>query len=111
MDDSDVRTLGPRLHEQFRRSQAGAIDRDDRWWQISTGAVRLDRVSWTEPFYAVYRSATSEAEGLAAYVCDDHWGDGKRPLNTATVKGLITTSPAAERALWHYLWKSWTTRD
>jgi predicted acetyltransferase len=103
VDGCDVRKLGPELHERLRRDHHGVVTRDDRWWQVNTGAVRLDRAPWTEPFYAVYRSASGEVEGLAAYVCDDNWGDDKRPGNTATVKGLITTSPAAERALWHHL--------
>ncbi|MFF3909526.1 GNAT family N-acetyltransferase [Streptomyces sp. NPDC001848] len=103
IDPEAVRKLGPELYERFRRATPGAVSRDDRWWQVDTGAVRLDRPSWTEPFYAVHRSASGEIDGLATYVSDDQWGDDKRPLQTATVKGLITTSPAAERALWHYL--------
>ncbi|WP_055490570.1 GNAT family N-acetyltransferase [Streptomyces sp. TP-A0356] len=103
VDGADVRKFGPELHERLRRSRSGTITRDDRWWQVHTGALRRDRVPWTEPFYAVHRSASGEIEGLATYVCDDHWGDDKRPLNTATVQSLIATSPAAERALWRYL--------
>ncbi|MFF4214326.1 GNAT family N-acetyltransferase [Streptomyces sp. NPDC001796] len=103
VDADDVRKLGPELHERFRRATPGAVSRGDRWWQLNTGALRFDDDSWTEPFYAVHRSASGEIDGLAAYVSDDHWGDGKRPLQTVTVKGLITTSPSAERALWHYL--------
>ncbi|GAA3822861.1 GNAT family N-acetyltransferase [Streptomyces chiangmaiensis] len=103
VDGSDVRKLGPELHERLRRTRPGVINRSERWWQVTTGAIRLDARPWTQPFLAVYRSPSGEVEGLAAYVCDDHWGDDKRPLNTASVKNLITTSPAAERALWHYL--------
>lgn len=103
VDPEDVRKFGPELHECYRRSQTGAINRSERWWQISTGALRLDRDSWTEPFYAVYRAADGAVEGLLAYTVDDHWGDAKQPLNTATVVDLITVGPAAERALWHYL--------
>ncbi|MBK3580623.1 GNAT family N-acetyltransferase [Streptomyces sp. MBT65] len=104
VDGEDVRKLGPELHERLRRAQPGAINRDDRWWQVATGAVRLTRAApWAEPFYAVYRAADGEVQGLAAYVCDDTWSDAKQPLDTATVKGLIATTPAAERALWHHL--------
>ncbi|MFC3573208.1 GNAT family N-acetyltransferase [Streptomyces yaanensis] len=103
VDGADVRTLGPELYERLRRTQPGAVTRSDRWWQVNTGAIRQDARPWTEPFYAVHRSPSGEVDGLAVYVCDDHWGDDKRPLNTATVKSLIATSPAAERALWRYL--------
>ncbi|MER6981609.1 GNAT family N-acetyltransferase [Streptomyces carpinensis] len=100
VDGDEVRKLGPELHERLRRAQPGAIDRSERWWQVSTGARRLDRESWTEPFYAVYRAADGTVEGLSAYVCDGTWSDAKQPLNTATVKGLVAVTPAAERALW-----------
>ncbi len=58
---------------------------------------------WTEPFYAVYRTADGTVDGLVAYRADDRWGDAKQPLNKATVTGLIAASPAAERALWRFL--------
>jgi predicted acetyltransferase len=98
----EVRKLGPELHERLRRVQPGAVSRDELWWQVNTGAARFFP-SWTEPFYAVYRSATGEVEGLASYGADDKWGDSKQPLNTATVHWLIGVTPSAERALWHYL--------
>jgi len=111
VDGEDVRKLGPELYERLRRGQPGAITRDDRWWQVHTGVLSLTRAPWTEPFYAVYRAPDGEVEGLAAYVCDDTWTDAKQPLDTATVKGLITTTPAAERALWHYLCSiDWVTK-
>jgi predicted acetyltransferase len=103
VDGADVRKIGPELYERVRRAQPGAVDRDERWWQVNTGALRLDRVPWTEPFYAVYRSAGGEVEGLASYTVDDHWGDAKQPLNTASVNWLNASTPDAERALWHYL--------
>ncbi|MFI8189564.1 GNAT family N-acetyltransferase [Streptomyces sp. NPDC085946] len=102
VDAEDVRELGPELHGRLRRAQPGAVSRDGLWWQLNTGAVRFDS-SWTEPFYAVYRSASGEVEGLVSYEADDAWGDAKQPLNTATVNWLIGVTPAAERALWHYL--------
>ncbi|MEV0977026.1 GNAT family N-acetyltransferase [Streptomyces sp. NPDC049915] len=102
VDGEDVRKLGPELHERLRRTQPGVVSRDELWWQLHTGAVRF-HATWKEPFYAVYRSAAGEAEGLVTYECDDTWGDAKQPLNTATVRRLIATTPAAERALWRYL--------
>jgi predicted acetyltransferase len=102
VDGEEVRRLGPGLHERLRRAQPGAVSRTELWWRSATGAVRFEP-SWTEPFYAVYRSADGEVEGMVSYVADDTWNDAKQPLNTATVKWLIGVTPAAERALWHYL--------
>ncbi|MEU1041567.1 GNAT family N-acetyltransferase [Streptomyces sp. NPDC005551] len=103
VDAEDVRKSGPELHERLRRVQPGAVSRDERWWQVNTGALVLDRAPWTEPFYALYRSAAGEVEGLVSYASDDNWGDAKQPLNTASVNWLIAVTPAAERALWQYL--------
>ncbi|MGW0334565.1 GNAT family N-acetyltransferase [Streptomyces sp. NPDC003011] len=101
VDAEDVRKLGPELHERIRRTQPGAVSREEMWWRVTTGAVRLDP-SWTEPYYAAYRSADGEVEGLASYGADDDWRD-KQPHNTASVHWLVASSPAAERALWRYL--------
>ncbi|MFH8902008.1 GNAT family N-acetyltransferase [Streptomyces coeruleorubidus] len=102
VDGEDVRKLGPELHERMRRAQPGLITRDEVWWKLNTGALRFDP-SWKPPYWAVYRSASGEVEGMAAYEVDDNWGDAKQPLNTASVQWLLGATPAAERALWHYL--------
>ncbi|MEV7426952.1 GNAT family N-acetyltransferase [Streptomyces sp. NPDC091212] len=102
VDGADVREFGPALHERVRAAQPGAVGRDARWWEVHTGVVDNGN-PWTEPFYAVYRSAAGEIEGLMTYSSDDHWGDAKQPLNTASVRKLIAVTPAAERALWRFV--------
>jgi predicted acetyltransferase len=102
VDPDEVRKLGPELHDRMRRTTPGAISRSDWWWQLNTGAVRTEP-GWTEPFFAVYRAADGTVEGLMAYEVDDKWADTMQPSNTASVRSLIASSPAAERALWHYL--------
>ncbi|MGW1586773.1 GNAT family N-acetyltransferase [Streptomyces sp. NPDC002386] len=109
VDGEDVRALGPGLHERVRRAQPGAVSRNELWWQVNTGV--LGRGSgWTEPFYAVYRAASGEVEGLVSYECDDHWHD-KQPHSTADVNWLLAATPAAERALWRFLCSiDWITK-
>ncbi|MFF4120373.1 GNAT family N-acetyltransferase [Streptomyces sp. NPDC001714] len=109
VDGEDVRKLGPDLHERVRRSTPGAVSRSELWWQLRTGVVRFDE-EWKEPYFAVYRSAAGEVEGIASYESDDNW-QGKQPYNTADVHWLLGATPAAERALWHYLCSiDWITR-
>ncbi|MEU9256919.1 GNAT family N-acetyltransferase [Streptomyces sp. NPDC049952] len=103
VDGADVRKLGPELHTRLAARQHGVVSRDERWWQRSTGVDLPAYETWTEPFYAVYRSADGETDGLIAYRADDRWGDGKQPLNKATVVGMTAVTPAAERALWHFV--------
>jgi predicted acetyltransferase len=109
VDGEDVRKLGPELYERFRLLQPGAVSRDELWWQVNTGALPYHD-TWSEPFYAVYRSASGEVDGLVAYRSDETW-NGKQPDQTATVLKLVATTPAAERALWHYLCSiDWITK-
>jgi predicted acetyltransferase len=102
-DADEIRELGPALHERLRARQPGAIDRTERWWQFNTGMLRFPGDGWTtEPFYVLYRSPDGSVDGLLAFTADDRW-EGKRPHDTATVLSLLAVSPAAERALWHFL--------
>ncbi|MFJ8155388.1 GNAT family N-acetyltransferase [Streptomyces sp. NPDC094468] len=101
IDAEDVRKSGPELHERIRRGTPGAVSRNELWWQLRTGAVRFES-DWTEPFHAAYRSPDGEVQGMVAYTADGTW-HGKQPEETATVKWLLGATPAAERALWHYL--------
>ncbi|MEH0545210.1 GNAT family N-acetyltransferase [Streptomyces sp. B21-105] len=111
VDGDEVRKAGPGLHERLRRAQPGAVSRSDKWWDIQTGVANPTGEPWTEPYYAVYRSPDGEVEGMVAYRADDKWSDAKQPLNTASVRWLIAVTPAAERALWHYLCSiDWITR-
>ncbi|MFF4254036.1 GNAT family N-acetyltransferase [Streptomyces sp. NPDC001663] len=110
VDAEDVRKLGPELHDRVRRTTPGVVSRDDWWWQLNTGAVRVFP-KWTEPYFALYRAADGTVEGLVAYEVDDKWVNDKQPLGTASVQGLIAATPAAERALWLYLCSiDWVTQ-
>ncbi|MFI9629130.1 GNAT family N-acetyltransferase [Streptomyces sp. NPDC052042] len=100
---AEVRKLGPALHDRLRARQHGAISRDARWWDLSTGEDRPDPAPWTEPFYAVHRDADGEPDGLIFYRANEQWSDTKQPLNRATVLGHIAVNPVAERALWHFV--------
>ncbi|MFD9241466.1 GNAT family N-acetyltransferase [Streptomyces sp. NPDC059556] len=98
----EIRRIGPETHRRLAGVRAGVTDRSPRDWEVGTGrSVQSD--PWREPYYAVYRSPSGEVEGFVAYTSDDKWDDAKQPMNTATVRDLIAVTPAAERALWHYL--------
>ncbi|MFG2667866.1 GNAT family N-acetyltransferase [Streptomyces sp. NPDC048387] len=103
VDAAEARETGPGLHERLRPAVAGAVNRDDRWWNIACGVEQTRARPYKERFFALYRDAAGEPAGLAAYVVDDHWTEEKRPLNTLQVKDLIAVTPEAERALWRFL--------
>ncbi|MFF0477278.1 GNAT family N-acetyltransferase [Streptomyces sp. NPDC004284] len=101
-DADEIRKTGPELYRRLAGVRAGLTNRDKRDWDRGTG-LGPQRVPWREPYYVLYRSASGEVEGYAAYSADSKWDDAKQPQNTATVRDLIAVTPAAERALWHYL--------
>ncbi|WP_416484340.1 GNAT family N-acetyltransferase [Streptomyces sp. CL12] len=109
LDGAEVRKLGPELFDRFRRGQPGAISRNELWWEQFTGALRA-HADYVEPAHALYRSASGEAQGLVTYRSDDTW-TGQQPDQTARVERLFGTTPAAERALWHYMCSiDWITK-
>ncbi|NJQ00074.1 GNAT family N-acetyltransferase [Streptomyces zingiberis] len=103
VDGAEVRKLGPGLHDRIRARRPGFVSRGEHVWRLATGDLRLPSWGpWTEPYFAVYRNAQGEPEGLLSYTADDRW-EGKQPLSTARVDELLALTPAAERALWHFV--------
>ncbi|WP_328720888.1 GNAT family N-acetyltransferase [Streptomyces sp. NBC_00247] len=103
VDAEDVTKLGPEIHAGLAARQHGVVDRPASWWGLHTGVGVQAVDKWTEPFYALYRSASGEPEGLVTYRTKDDWSDGKQPRDTVIVSQLIATTPAAERALWRFV--------
>ncbi|GAA2789219.1 GNAT family N-acetyltransferase [Streptomyces showdoensis] len=101
-DGAGIREAGPALHRRLAAGRAGITARTPRSWDVGTGNSFHTR-PWTEPFYALYRSESGEAEGYVAYTADDAWSDANQPVQTATVRDLVAVTPAAERALWRYM--------
>ncbi|MCZ4120858.1 GNAT family N-acetyltransferase [Streptomyces sp. H39-S7] len=110
MTPAEIRKIGPELHERFRRLTPGAINRDDRWWDLDTGQLVFPSNPWKEPFYAVYRDDSGRVDGLATYSVTEHRWANKFPRMTLETGKLIAVSPAAELALWRYLFSiDWIT--
>ncbi|HZG02156.1 MAG TPA: GNAT family N-acetyltransferase [Streptomyces sp.] len=103
-DGAEMRTEGAALHERVRAlpDRQGMINRTERWWKLHTGALTWPGSGWKQPFHVLYRDAAGQVQGLATYTADDHW-EGKAPYVNLHVRDLIAATPAAERALWHYL--------
>ncbi|MFJ2060726.1 GNAT family N-acetyltransferase [Streptomyces sp. NPDC087908] len=101
-DADEIRAVGPETHRRLAGVRAGVTSRSPRDWAVGTG-LGVQSEPWREPYYAVYRAESGEVEGFVAYSSDEKWDDAKQPVNTATVRDLVAVTPAAERALWHYL--------
>ncbi|MBZ4319156.1 GNAT family N-acetyltransferase [Streptomyces huiliensis] len=100
-DGATVREHGPGLHERLRAARHGVVDRTERWWRFATGDLPSP-MGWKEPFHVLYRSPEGRVDGLLTYDVEEQW-TAMQPENKANVRDLVAVSPAAERALWHFL--------
>ncbi|MEV8326534.1 GNAT family N-acetyltransferase [Kitasatospora sp. NPDC056731] len=97
-----ARELGPDLHERWRRTQPGAIARDELWWKRNTGELQLPGHEFKEPFVAVHRDTDGTVTGLVAYRVDDAW-DGSYPNCTLTVADFLALDRATAAELWRFV--------
>lgn len=106
----EVGAYGPGLYERYRRTQTGALRRDQIAWRQRTGELRNPYREWAQPMAALYREADGTPAGLALYHVDDTW-DGGDPDYTLYVDDLFAMRPAATAVLWrHLLSTEWVTR-
>ncbi|MFR9675932.1 GNAT family N-acetyltransferase [Streptomyces sp. TR02-1] len=97
--------LAPEFHERYRvlPHRQGTIDRTDRWWQVATGRIRYPSEDFVTPFCAVHRDRDGVVQGTVRYTTKHDTWHNKLPHVTLSVEKLEAATPAAERALWHYL--------
>ena len=91
--------LVPPLFDRVRRSQAGAVSRPDFWWPGEWAPE-----DWIDPRrrFDVVVEFDGVVQGYAMYAVDGEWKDGFTEKVVA-VRDLIAATPAAEAALWQYL--------
>ncbi|MFI0978200.1 GNAT family N-acetyltransferase [Streptomyces sp. NPDC021093] len=102
VDAAAYAKLAPQAYERFRTTQAGALRRDDTWWQEATGQRISPGSSWTEPFYAVHEDpAGGGIDGLLCFTAEETW-QSMLPRTPLYVRDLVAATPQAERALFRY---------
>ncbi len=100
-DNAALRPIAPPLYERFRRAQPGAIERDERWWDVTLEVVVAPGTKPWKGYTAVYRNPRGEPEGYVRYHTDGEW-DARRPNVTLTVDELLAVTTAAYARLWRY---------
>lgn len=95
------RKVGPELHDRFRRTQPGAIDRRPVNWRLRTGEIQGKDKSWKEPLVALYRDAAGQPAGYLAYTVTDEWPNMVTKC-TLKVRDHVAVDRAAAAALWRY---------
>jgi predicted acetyltransferase len=103
VDAAEYLKAAPEVHAQVRTRVAGVVSRHPHWWESDAGLWQTPDEPWTEPYFALYRSPDGEVEGALRYRVEGRFSDAVQPDCTATVLELFGATPAAERALWHYV--------
>lgn len=95
LEVDEARKILPALHDRSRLGQPGDMSRPEGWWKGWFNRPKEDR------FFAVYESASGEAEGFAVYRVKS----GSDWLSSGTVKvaQLVTATPDAYLGLWRYV--------
>ncbi|MBC3843575.1 GNAT family N-acetyltransferase [Streptacidiphilus sp. 4-A2] len=61
------RELGPELHDRYRRTRPGVIDRRPVEWRTRTGEALHPGRDWQEPLIALYRDPAGTPAGILVY--------------------------------------------
>jgi len=97
-----AREEAPRIFEQFRRQQPGAIGRHEYRWDTGLGLQEWPGQQRWKGFCGLYRDPTGTPRGFVQYHADSHW-DHRVPRNKIMVDELLSLTPAAYIGLWRFL--------
>lgn len=98
----EIRRYGPELHDRFRQTQAGAINRDQVAWRVRTGELGNPYRENRKPWAVLHRDAHGAPAGMALFSVDTTWMRGD-PDFTLTVEDLVAVNASASAALWGHL--------
>jgi predicted acetyltransferase len=97
---ADIRSEAPAVYERVRRSQAGAITRLDRWWDMRFGIVH-GPTSPKPTFFAIYREEAGRVQGYVQYRIKSDW-DYRVPRGLVEIDELLAATDDAYAALWRH---------
>ncbi|MFC1409465.1 GNAT family N-acetyltransferase [Streptacidiphilus sp. N1-12] len=93
--------VGPELHDRFRRTQPGAINRPPVVWRTRTGELQGSDKSWKEPLVVLHRDASGRPAGMLSYTVADEWPN-MITKGALKVRDHIAVDRGAAAALWRY---------
>jgi predicted acetyltransferase len=102
IDLGTLRREGPPLYERFRHAQSGAIERNDRWWDVAMQIAKAPNEKRWKGFIGLYRNDAGEPQGYVRYRVDNTSWDARRPDLTLEVDELLATTSTAYARLWRF---------
>lgn len=100
---SEAMPIITRVYDSCRSQRAGAVGRDDWWWQIFE-RDRLDRRHGASPlFFVMHEDDDGVADGYATYRIKESWPDDGLAGGVLIVQEVYGASADIEAALWRFL--------
>jgi predicted acetyltransferase len=91
------------VYDSCRLQRAGAVNRDDWWWQLVEVDRPADRDGASALFFVVHEDAAGAADGFAVYRVRNNWVAGNLPRSALVVREVYGVTPEVEAALWRFL--------
>ncbi len=93
--------LLPRLYDQARRRQPGAINRNEARWAGIMSQPNASMGDLSPRFFVTYESAPGQVDGVLVYRVRGQWDNGLA-AGALVVRELIALTTEARAALWRY---------
>lgn len=97
LDEDEMATVLPRIHDRYRRRQPGEVSRSPGWWARHL-ADPEDRRGGAGPRFAAVWDGDA---GYVAYRVTQDWSAGP-PGGTLTVEGMVAHDPDVRSGLWQF---------
>ncbi len=101
IDHDAALELLPRLYDQARRQQPGAINRNEARWAGIMAQPNASMGDLSPRFFVTYESGPGQVDGMLVYRVRTHWDNGIA-MGTLAVRELIALTTEARAALWRY---------
>ncbi len=103
MSKDDALPLIKVVYGACRAQRAGAVNRDEWWWEL----VRRDRSDHRRGasalFFVVHEDGAGRPDGFATYRVKESWDDDGLSRSALIVREVCGTSPDVEAAVWRFL--------
>ena len=103
LEPDDAKKVVPGIYDEYRRSQPGAIDVNERWWESFFTDPEKFRNGASARYYAVHENEAGVADGYAHYrISWSNWTPEQQG-STLKLRQIVATNDDAEAALFDYL--------
>lgn len=91
------------VYDACRPQRAGAVNRDEWWWEILKRDRSSRRNGASALFFVVHEDGAGQPDGFAIYRIKDDWGTDNLSRSVLVVREVYGATAEVEAALWRFL--------